>query len=575
VSERELNVHLKQGLSVDQYPEEKPKIQFGDAGSKWRMMKLKRIIEQAEDEGRSVQEVGLERYGSIEKLNEALAERDYLDKNKRTRRDDDDDYARSHRTRRYVYADSEKSAAFRRPENVDEFGREMKRRKTTPPPTVESERPSRVSAAPLPPIVNTKSSSDGLVIIPQHEMPQAFSPTERVMTRDELNKMNAKVMKAKIMGDDNAEELEKEYERQVKMQVGGIDASGHTVHILPTVDSEGRFYDYALKNDGTISSDRKGKNKERFKDTHDPRTGERLKYGTVDDAMSLMDMVRQEKAGSRATSNMDLEFANKIMTDASFENNLDYMDEKADVMGARKGLTEEQKMRYAVKDYKRTQEALEKCRLCYHGDKPPQLAMISLGMQVYLALPNVQELTPGHCMIVPVQHVTSTLELDDDAWDEIRNFQKCLLQMFNEQGCGVIFMETVVKKNQHRHTAIEAIPVPYGTYEQASAYFREAMLQVGEEWSQHKKIINTTERGFRRSMVSDLPYFHVWCGLESSYGHVIEDEKKFPYWFGKETIAGMLDIGPERWRRPKYYHHSENRSRQQIFLKDWEKWDWT
>lgn len=32
-----------------------------------------------------------------------------------------------------------------------------------------------------------------------------------------------------------------------------------------------------------------------------------------------MDMVRQEKAGSRATNNMDLEFANKIVTDASFE----------------------------------------------------------------------------------------------------------------------------------------------------------------------------------------------------------------------------------------------------------------
>lgn len=147
--------------------------------------------------------------------------------------------------------------------------------------------------------------------------------------------------------------------------------------------------------------------------------------------------------------------------------------------------------------------------------------------------------------------------------------------MFNEQGCGVIFMETSMKKHQHRHTMIEAIPVPYGTYEQAPAYFKEAMMAVDEEWSQHKKVIDTTERGIRKSLVKDLPYFHVWCGLESSYGHVIEDEKEFPYWFGKETIAGMLDIGPERWRRPKYYHYSENRPRQQAFLKNWEQWDWT
>lgn len=26
----------------------------------------------------------------------------------------------------------------------------------------------------------------------------------------------------------------------------------------------------------------------------------------------------------------------------------------------------------------------------------------------------------GHCLIVPMQHCLSTLECDDDAWDEIR-----------------------------------------------------------------------------------------------------------------------------------------------------------
>lgn len=44
--------------------------------------------------------------------------------------------------------------------------------------------------------------------------------------------------------------------------------------------------------------------------------------------------------------------------------------------------------------------------------------------------------------------------------------------MFNEQGCGVIFMETVMNLRQHRHTVIEAIPVPYGVYEDAPAYFK-------------------------------------------------------------------------------------------------------
>ena len=32
----------------------------------------------------------------------------------------------------------------------------------------------------------------------------------------------------------------------------------------------------------------------------------------------------------------------------------------------------------------------------------------------------VEELVPGHCLIVPIQHHLSTLEMEDDDWDEVR-----------------------------------------------------------------------------------------------------------------------------------------------------------
>jgi hypothetical protein len=40
---------------------------------------------------------------------------------------------------------------------------------------------------------------------------------------------------------------------------------------------------------------------------------------------------------------------------------------------------------------------------------------------------------PGHCLIAPLDHVPSTRQADEHVWTEIRNFKKCLLQMFMAQ----------------------------------------------------------------------------------------------------------------------------------------------
>ncbi|KAI9303435.1 CwfJ C-terminus 1-domain-containing protein-like protein [Cunninghamella echinulata] len=598
VSHRELNVHLKSGKSVDEYPEEKkPTIKYGDAGSNWRMMKLKRVFEQAEDEKRSVEEVGLERYGSKEKLQEALDERKYLDQRKHKKGKYDDQSSRNEKEHRksshhhhhhhsssrskYVFTDTKDSTSssssrsqFKMPSTSSSSSkhsdRERRKRSLTPPPS-----PSRVQRSRH--IESPSAQSPSL----NNSNNQPATPLVPVLTRDELNKLNSKLVKAKIMGDESeVNALEEEYKRQLERYEAAENGTSQSnteksVSVLPTVDSEGKLYDYALSK-GKVPEKGNIKGKQLYKGTHDKVTGERIRYSATDDSLSLMDMVRQERAGGRRGNNMDLEFANRIVTDASFENNLDYMDDKADVMAAKKGVSEEKMMRFAINDHKRTQQILDTCRYCYHDDTPPQLAMISLATQTYLALPNTQELTPGHCLIVPLQHVGSTLECDDDVWTEIRNFQKCLLRMFDEQNCGVVFMETVTNLRSKRHTVIEAIPIPYGVYEDAPAYFKEAIMEAGEEWSQHKKVIDTaTDRGFRNSMVKNLPYFHVWCGLDKGYGHVIENEKDFPYWFGKEVIGGMLDISPEQWRKPKYHHKNENKKRQQAFMKNWSKWDWT
>lgn len=46
--------------------------------------------------------------------------------------------------------------------------------------------------------------------------------------------------------------------------------------------------------------------------------------------------------------------------------------------------------------------------------------MVALGTRAYLGLLENEELVKGHCRIVPIQHHFSSLEADDETWDEIK-----------------------------------------------------------------------------------------------------------------------------------------------------------
>lgn len=75
---------------------------------------------------------------------------------------------------------------------------------------------------------------------------------------------------------------------------------------------------------------------------------------------------------------------------------------------------------YLTLDYKRTKKALDECPFCYQDDRQPLTAVVALGKRTYLCCTLTEELVPGHCLIVPLQHCLSSLEMDDDDWVEVR-----------------------------------------------------------------------------------------------------------------------------------------------------------
>jgi hypothetical protein len=71
-----------------------------------------------------------------------------------------------------------------------------------------------------------------------------------------------------------------------------------------------------------------------------------------------------------------------------------------------------------------------------------------------------------------MQHSLASVNLDEEAWDEVMNFRKCLIKMFRAQKKSCIFLETVLDLKKQHHTFIECIPVPAKDAEQAPIFFK-------------------------------------------------------------------------------------------------------
>jgi hypothetical protein len=301
--------------------------------------------------------------------------------------------------------------------------------------------------------------------------------------------------------------------------------------------------------------------------------------------MSIEDMVREERRTRGQAGGEGMKAAERIAKDAKFDDDLDYMDDNANKLAKRVQKSEINLKNAAVGEFQKMNKILDNCQLCTHEDKnqPPVAPMISLGTRVYLTLPTEPELSEGGAVIVPIQHRTNLLECDDDEWEEIRNFMKCLTRMYHDQGRDVVFYENATAPHRKMHAAMQACPLPYSLGETAPAFFKEAILSSDEEWTQHKKLIDTAARArdglgklaFRRSIAKEMPYFHAWFEIDGGLGHIVEDSNRWPKGdlFAREIIGGMLDIEPDVIKRQGRWNRGDTRL--EPFRKRWRKFDWT
>ncbi|KAI8162638.1 Pre-mRNA-splicing factor cwf19 [Colletotrichum sp. SAR 10_70] len=520
VHEREINKDFDEvnAASTDETPKERTiNYSFGDNGSQWRMTKLKGVYSMAEESGRPVEEIALERFGSLQEFDDAREEKIEMD-------------------RRKVYGDG---YVGKEKPTGDLYQERM-----------EKQRPEPKEPSPM------EDIQQGTVIPDQAMLHTPIDQTA-------LNRMRAQMMKAKLRRAPDAAKLEAEY----NAAAASFATNGPQSVVLGVMDNR-----MLAGSRGEVKSIETKRGRER---------------GNVEanEDMSIEDMVREERRTRGQAGGEGMRLAERIAKDGKFDDDLEYMDENAEKLAKRVHKSEINLKNVAVNEYQKVTRILDNCPLCHHEDKgqPPLAPVISLGTRVFLTLPTEPEICEGGAVITPIAHRKNLLECDDDEWEEIRNFMKSLTRMYHEKGQEVIFYENAAAPQRHLHAAMMAVPIPYEEGATAPAYFKEAFLTTDEEWSQHKKIIDTGARArdgmgrmaFRRSIAKEMPYFHAWFTLDGGLGHVVENSDRWPRGdlFAREIIGGILDVAPDVIKKQGRWNKGDRRV--EGFKKKWRKFDWT
>ncbi|ETN41495.1 uncharacterized protein HMPREF1541_03431 [Cyphellophora europaea CBS 101466] len=531
IHEKEINHHLRD-LKNSREQEELKKLPanhevdytIGDAGSHWRMTRLKAVYRKAEETGQKVEDVALERYETLREFDDAREEETELDR----RNTYGDGYVGKDKPSGELYQERKLNAGVHRSStrDLDDDLDEVVENVKAPAPEV----------APTPKLDSTS-----------------------------LNRMKAQLMKARLKKDPKVDELQKEYDAAVT----AFNQIDPTVVQLSAMDN--RMLSSAPRNEVKAVQNRRGAERGNVEDNED---------------MTIEDMVREEKRTRDQAGGDAKRFAERIAKDGKFDNDLDYMDENAAKLAKRVHKSEGNLRNVAVGDYQKLQKVLENCQLCHHEDTqtPPVAPVVSLATRTYLTLPTEPELSKYGAMIVPIEHRTNLLECDEDEWEEIRNFMKSLTRLYHDQGRDVVFYENSARPNRRPHAAMNVVSLPYSLGETAPAFFQEAFLTTEDEWSQHKKIIDTLAKSkqglgraaFRKSLAKEMPYFHVWFELDGGIGHIVEDPDRWPRGdlFAREVIGGMLGLEPDVIKKQGRWHRGHD-PRLESFRKRWRKFDWT
>ncbi|XP_063852445.1 CWF19-like protein 2 [Scylla paramamosain] len=453
---------------------------------------------------------------------------------------------------------------------------------------VKQQEPQR--RAPSPSSSSSSSSSEDEPIseppkpatVGPRENPAATKPPAAASTQltdKEMNELAAKIMKAELVGNDTqAAKLKARLEaaREARAagggpgQAGAGEGSGQKEEVVVLTRTDSRGVSRPVM--GAGAEDGHGKRRTKVK-THG-QDGQRARYFPDDDHYNLKNMFEKEKGTTAEDQNAMFEqAAMKNIERLNDDYDIDDMFMSKAALRDSAAKQAERDKKKAIQEHQRVERSLENCHWCFDNKEMPKHLIVALGKKCYVSLPTHQSLTPGHCCISPIHHISCCVQAEEDLWDEVQNFRKSLVKMFASRGEDCIFFETVKRLRHFPHMVLQCVPLPRETGDMAPIYFKKAIMECEREWAQNKKLVELKGRDVRRAVPKGLPYFFVDFAMDAGFAHVIEDEQEFPNNFAQEIVGGMLDLDCNLWRKPRQENFDNQRRKVMEFSRWYKEFD--
>ncbi|GLT79082.1 hypothetical protein SLA2020_505890 [Shorea laevis] len=182
----------------------------------------------------------------------------------------------------------------------------------------------------------------------------------------------------------------------------------------------------------------------------------------------------------------------------------------------------------------------KECWFCLSSPSVESHLVTSIGESCYCAVakgPLVQD----HLLIIPIEHLPNTLSVPPECETDLVKLQDCLKMYYKNQKKEAVFFEWVSKRGTHAN--LQAIPVPSSKVAALKDIFSLAAEKLGFTFMINKFNNNLEGRKWlRRQFDDNFSCFYVELPEGTILLHLVGENEKFPIQFGREVLAGLLNM---------------------------------